>query len=157
MNTEQFENFFNGIDKYNYKIKMNHHFQLLIAKFNNYHNLLFEWYEDNKNYIYLKELWLKNICLEYLINMKELEIEDVLKAKDIYINKWPSDKKDIFIQNLRASKNTICKKQKIFSSIPEKIKKLLEIINSLSKNLEKNGIGDIASNLLNYGCTIVFF
>ena len=134
LNTEQFENFFNGIDKYNYKIKMNHHFQLLIAKFNNYHNLLFEWYEDNENYIYLKELWLKNICLEYLINMKDLEIEQCLKSKDIYIHKWPANKKDTFIQNLRASKNTIYNKlKKFFSSIPEKIKKLLEIINSWSK------------------------
>ncbi len=60
---------------------MNHHFQFLIAKFNNYHNLLFEWYEDNENYIYLKELWLKNICLEYLINMKDLEIEQCLESK----------------------------------------------------------------------------
>ncbi len=86
-----------------------------------------------------------------------MKLSNVLKAKDIYINKWPSDKKDIFIQNLRASKNTIYNKlKKFFSSIPENIKKLLEIINSLSKNLEKNRIGDIASNLLNYGCTIVF-
>lgn len=155
LNAEQFEKLFNGIEDYDYKIKMNYHFQLLIAKFNNYKNLLIEWYEDNENYIYLKELWLKNISLESLIDKKDFEIEQCLENKDIYINKWPKDKKDIFLQNLRDSKNTIYKKiKRFFTSIPEKLKKLLELINSLSIDLEKKGIGDIASNLLNYGSSI---
>ncbi len=154
-NSQQLEKLFNGIEEYDYKIKIHYHFQLLIAKFNNFKNLLLEWYEDNENYIYLKELWLKNISLESLINMKESEIEQCLENKDIYINKWPKDKKDIFLQNLRNSQNTIYKKiKRFFLSIPERIKKLLEIINSLSKELEKKGVGDIASNLLNYGSSI---
>ena len=154
-NSEQFENLFNGIDNYDYKIKMHYHFQLLIAKFNNYKNLLLEWYEDNENYVYLKQLWLKNISFESLINMKDIEIEQCLENKDIYINKWPKDKKDIFLQNLRDSRNTIYKRiKRFFSSIPEKLKRLLELINSLSIDLEKKGIGDIAFNLLNYGSSI---
>ena len=154
-NSEQFENLFNGIDNYDYKIKMHYHFQLLIAKFNNYKSLLLEWYEDNENYIYLKELWLKNISFESLINMKDIEIEQCLENKDIYINKWPKDKKDIFLQNLRDSRNTIYKRiKRFFLSIPEQCKRLLELINSLSIELKKKGIGDIASNLLNYGSSI---
>lgn len=154
-NSEQFEKLFNGIDDYDYKIKMHYHFQLLIAKFNNYKNLLLEWYEDNENYKYLKELWLKNISFESLINMKDIEIEQCLENKDIYINEWPKDKKEIFLLNLRDSKNTIYKRiKRFFSSIPEKLKKLLELINSLTIELEKKGIGDIASNLLNYGSSI---
>lgn len=154
-NSEQFEKLFNGIDNYDYKITMHYHFQLLIAKFNNYKNLLLEWYEDNENYVYLKQLWLKNISFESLINMKDIEIEQCLENKDIYINKWPKDKKDIFLQNLRDSRNTIYKRiKRFFSSIPEKLKRLLELINSLSKDLEKKGIGDIATNLLNYGSSI---
>jgi hypothetical protein len=106
---------------------MHYHFQLLIAKFNNYKNLLLEWYEDNENYKYLKELWLKNISFESLINMKDIEIEQCLENKDIYINKWPKDKKDIFLQNLRDSRNTIYKRiKRFFSSIPEKLKRLSE-------------------------------
>ena len=154
-NSEQFEKLFNGIDDYDYKIKMHYHFQLLIAKFNNYKNLLLEWYEDNENYKYLKELWLKNISFESLINMKDIEIEQCLENKDIYINEWPKDKKEIFLLNLRDSRNTIYKRiKRFFSSIPEKLKKLLELINSLTIELEKKGIGDIASNLLNYGSSI---
>lgn len=154
-NSEQFEKLFNGIDDYDYKIKMHYHFQLLIAKFNNYKNLLLEWYEDNENYKYLKELWLKNISFESLINMKDNEIEQCLENKDIYINKWPKDKKEIFLQNLRDSRNTIYKRiKRFFSSIPEKLKKLLELINSLTIELEKKGIGDIAFSLLNYGSSI---
>ena len=87
--------------------------------------------------------------------MKDIEIEQCLENKDIYINEWPKDKKEIFLLNLRDSRNTIYKRiKRFFSSIPEKLKKLLELINSLTIELEKKGIGDIASNLLNYGSSI---
>lgn len=156
LDSKSLENLFNGNNNYNYSIKEHYHFDLLIAKFNNFKDLLFEWYEDEENYKYLKELWLKNISLESLIDKKDNEIEQCLENKDIYISKWPEDKKEIFLQNLRNTKNTIYKKiKKFFDSIPEKIKKILEIINSLSKNLKKKGIGDLSTNLLKYASLIV--
>lgn len=155
LDSESFENLFNGRIDFEYKIKMHHHFKMLIAKFDNFKCLLQEWYEEENNYKYLKELWLKNISLECLINMKDIEIEKSLEKKDIYISKWPSDIKELFLQNVRQTTNTVYNKIKeFFKSIPAQLKKLLELINSLSNQLEKKGIGDIANNLLNYGISI---
>lgn len=155
LDSESFENLFNGNNNFKYKIKMHHHFKMLIAKFDNFKCLIQEWYEEENNYKYLKELWLKNISLESLINMKDIEIESNLENKDIYISQWPPEIKELFLQNVRQTTNTIYNKiKKFFKSIPEQIKKLLEIINSLSTELEKKGIGDIAKNLLNYGISI---
>ena len=96
LDSESFENLFNGSIDFQYKIKMHHHFKMLIAKFDNFKCLLQEWYEEENNYKYLKELWLKNISLESLINKKDIEIEKSLEKKDIYISQWPPDIRIIF-------------------------------------------------------------
>ena len=158
LDSKSFENLFNGRIDFKYKIKMHHHFKLLIAKFDNFKCLLEEWYEEEYNYIYLKELWLKNISLESLINKKDIEIEKSLEKKDIYISQWPRHIKEMFLENVRQTTNTVYYKIKnFFKSIPEQLKKLFELINSLSYQLEKKGIKDIAYNLLNYGISIALF
>jgi len=155
-NKDQLDNLFNGVEQYDYKITMHHHFKLLLSKFNNYEKILNEWYDNDENYKYLKELWLKNISLESLVEKSPSEIEKYLENLGVYINKWPTSKKEKFFDNLRNSKNTIYNKiKKFFTSIPSKLKYLIKLMKSLSTECEKNGITDIAINLINYISSIV--
>lgn len=88
MNSESFEKLFTGDNDYNYNIE-NRDFKELGKKFNNYHTIIEEWYENEDDYLYIKELWSPYICIEELGEKEENEIEEYLMKNKINLKKWP--------------------------------------------------------------------
>lgn len=55
MDDRSFENLFLCNMKYNYKIK-SYQFKLLLSKYDNFKEILYQWYENANTYEYLEEL-----------------------------------------------------------------------------------------------------
>lgn len=55
MDDRSFENLFFGNMKYNYKIK-SYQFKLLLSKYDNFKEILYQWYENANTYECLEEL-----------------------------------------------------------------------------------------------------
>ena len=106
MNSASFKNMFYGNKNYNYKICNQCQFFLLLDKFDNFRTLLEEWYENQATYKYLKELWIKYICIESLRDKSEYEIQQFLISKRINFPSWPIQIKDRFL--------TICEIKMLF-------------------------------------------
>lgn len=63
LNTEAFKNLFEGNKNYNYSENNVTNFQKLSKKFNNFNQVLEQFYNEDIYYPYLKELWIKNIYI----------------------------------------------------------------------------------------------
>lgn len=68
--------------------------------------ILEEWYEEQKYYEYLKELWSKYPCIEDLKNKEEPELEKILISYSINYDKWPPDIKTQFKILISSTDNT---------------------------------------------------
>lgn len=107
-NVEQIKNLLEG-NRENldiYKIKNKEIFDKLVQKFDNFSPIILKWYENEENYQYLKQLWIKYICIEdineYIKNEKELA--DYLESKQVPYSKWPDKAKKEFKE---AAEDTI--------------------------------------------------
>ena len=121
MDNNSFENLFFGNKDYDYNIK-SFQFKLLLAKFNNYRAILYQWYdsENINTYEYLEQLWLKNISFESLSSKGNNQIENFLKDNKINFKNRDNDIKNDLFDVIGQSRDTDYKKSKIFLKICQK-------------------------------------
>lgn len=93
MSSEDFQSLFEGIDDQEYNVRNKKDFKKLSIKFNNFHVILEEWYQNPKYYAYLKELWTRYPCIENLRCKEDDEFEKAMKSFSINYDKWPNDVK----------------------------------------------------------------
>lgn len=101
LNSEEFHKLFNGED-YDYNVTNKKEFKQLANKFDNFFKLK-DYYEEDKYYPYIRDLWLKNICLEDLCKNDYI---DILKKFDIKYEEWPYDFKEEFGKLLLSTEKT---------------------------------------------------
>ena len=65
LNSEEFKKLFEG-EEYNYSVINKKDFKDLSHKFKNFHKILDQYYEEEKYYLYIQDLWLNNILIEDL-------------------------------------------------------------------------------------------
>ena len=75
-NSEQIENLLKGERNYEYPIKNKDIFINLVLKFDNFEAITLKWYQKEENYKYLKQLWLKYICIEDIRLMLKTDKND---------------------------------------------------------------------------------
>lgn len=106
LNSEDFENLFNGNYNYEFNVKNKKNFKNLCIKFDNFHQILEEWYEEQKYYKYLIKLWSKYPCIEDLKYKEEDELKKILLSYSINYDEWPSDIKTQFKILISSTDNT---------------------------------------------------
>ena len=82
-NQEFFENLFMENKKY---------FNLLLIKIQDFQSIFNSWYKDSSKYGYIKNLWLKNLCVYKLLEKSEDELDDLLNEiyQDEYFQSNPN-------------------------------------------------------------------
>ena len=108
LNSEKFKKLFQGVE-YNYSIFNKKDFDDLSNKFNNFNKILEEYYEDDKYYPYIEDLWLNNIFIE---DLDKINYVNVLKSFEVKYEEWPEDFKKKFQQLMNGTKNTKYKELK---------------------------------------------
>jgi len=133
-NYDQIVNLLKGEKDYLYPIKNKNAFNKLVMKFDNFEKLISKWYQKEENYKYLKQLWLKYICIEDIREFIKKDTNDIklinfLEKNKINYSDWPKEVKEEF-------KN--CVKRTIGSYIHEEdIKKALNEEHLLFSNVMK--------------------
>ena len=81
---EQLENLFLGNDEYKnypyYIITDKIQFKNLLLKFEDFNDILFQWYRDESKYDNLIKLWRSKLCLYKLKDISDYELENKLRA-----------------------------------------------------------------------------
>ena len=108
LDSEKFKKLFQGVE-YNYSIFNKKDFDDLSNKFNNFYKILEEYYEDDKYYPYIEDLWLNNIFIE---DLDKINYVNVLKSFKVKYEEWPEDFKKKFQQLMNGTKNTKYKELK---------------------------------------------
>ena len=129
--------------------------QKLVWKFNNFNLILESWYDDEKYYPYLIELWLNYPSIENLnkfISQEKL-LEEKMDSFRINYKLWPSDIKSSFKSIIQQTKNTTVFEEKLInifknqhseediliqSLIDEYLKKVDNDIPQKEKDIEEN-------------------
>ena len=107
LDSESFENLFSGEAEYKYNIKKQNFLKKLLIKFDNFLNILYSWYKEDKYYEYLEELWLKYPSIEDLRALEtEKELADRLQSYSINYNYWPTDIKESFKKCINQTEGT---------------------------------------------------
>ena len=119
LNSEAFEKLFQGIPfkkdandeyGYDYNVKNKKEFKKLLNKFDNFSVILDAWYNDQKYYEYLKDLWSKYISIENLVCNDDIEtekkIKEILKQNKIDYENWPEKIKDEFLILVKSTEDT---------------------------------------------------
>jgi len=94
LDSEAIEKLFSGDADYDYNVKNKKIFKKLLDKFENFQNILEEWYKDEKYYEYIKILWIKYPCIEDLKDSKMEEIEEKMESYLIDFKSWPQEIKE---------------------------------------------------------------
>ena len=134
-NSEQIENLLKGERNYEYPIKNKDIFINLVLKFDNFEAITLKWYQKEENYKYLKQLWLKYICIEDIRLMlktdkNDQKLIDYLESRKINYSQWPQEVKEEFKK---------CAKRTVGSAIHEEdFKKVLNEEHSLFNNTFKS-------------------
>ena len=103
-----FKKLFEG-EEYNYSIINKKDFNDLSNKFNNFYKILDQYYEDDKYYPYIQDLWLNNIFIE------DLDVNNyinVLKSFKVKYKEWSQDFKENFKKLINNTKRTRYKELK---------------------------------------------
>ena len=102
LNSEEFQKLFEG-EEYNYSVINKKDFKDLSHKFKNFHKILDQYYEEEKYYPYIQDLWLNNILIE------DLDVNNyinVLKSFKVKYEEWSQDFKDNFQKIINNTKRT---------------------------------------------------
>lgn len=94
LDSEAIEKLFNGDADYDFNVKNQKIFKKLLDKFENFQNILEQWYKDEKYYEYIKILWSKYPCIEDLKDSKMEEIEEKMESYLIDFKNWPQEIKE---------------------------------------------------------------
>lgn len=149
-NSEQIQKLFKGDTNYKYPIKNKDIFKNLLQKFDNFEKLLIKWYEKEENFPYLKELWLRYICIEAITeeslndNLNEEKLTNFLESNNVKYSKWPENVKKEFKEAIEETGCTYIHDEEIKKQLKEEhsgFRKCLDtmdkIVNSL-KNIFKD-------------------
>ena len=104
LNSEEFKKLFEG-EEYNYSVINKKDFKDLSHKFKNFHKILDQYYEEEKYYPYIQDLWLNNILIE------DLDVNNYineLKSYEVKYEEWPEDFKKNFKQLMKSTKRARC-------------------------------------------------
>ena len=126
----------------------------MLAKFNNYRAILYQWYdsENINTYEYLEQLWLKNISFESLSGKDNNQIENFLKDNKINFKNRDNDIKNDLFDVIGQSRDTDYKKiENFFKNMPKEMKIFLSYDKGCSDELEKKGAKEIAQKVLEVG------
>lgn len=151
LDSERFNNLYNGNTEYDYKI-LNKNFLRLVEKFDNFSVILLAW-ETNKDYYpYLQQIWRKYICLEDLKPANDdTTFINTIKSYDIDIDKWPkdaiielkeiinnTDKTQIFLNELKVN----------YYGVYSVMEELLQFKEIIQEDIQQHKIYDINSKIL---------
>lgn len=139
----EFNELFKGNIESNYLIKKID-IKRLCYKFNQFHKILYEWYEDETKYKYLEELWKNYPNLKNLESKEKEEIKNILSLEIEDFSNWEENIKDslcnlIKSPNINNEFNNECFKQdssEIYGLI-DKIKKIKDKLKENEKEKMK--------------------
>ena len=148
-----FEQLIKGKNKINYNSDDKYQFLKLVAKFNDYSKIIYNWHKDKKRYDGITLLWENDVCIFQLYNLDEEQFHNKLKIYNL-----PED----FIVELKTLlDNTIeAKTPEILDYLKEKFTDYYDIIsfatNEETKLIEKNKNEKYSSNLCNIINGLIF-
>ena len=153
LNSDEFQKLFKG-EEYNYNVINKKEFKQLANKFDNFFKLN-EYYEEDKYHKYIRDLWLKNICLE---DLGKNDYTNILKKFRIKYEEWPNDFKENFIQLLLSTEQTrIYDLKNKFKSQYNSYYQLIQNLNSLKQKFEdkpdNKGFSEVTDKITN---TIIY-
>ena len=149
-----FEQLIKGKNKINYNSDDKYQFLKLVAKFNDYSKIIYNWHKDKKRYDGITLLWENDVCIFQLYNLDEEQFHNKLKIYNL-----PED----FIVELKTLlDNTIeAKTPEILDYLKEKFTDYYDIIsfatNEETKLIEKNKNEKYSSNLCNIINGLIYF
>jgi hypothetical protein len=133
LNSEEFHKLFNG-EEYNYNVINKKDFKQLANKFDNFHKILDNYYEEDKYYPYIQDLWINNICIE---DLGEDDYIITLKKCTIKYDEWPQDLKLKFKYLLKNTEGTrIYKLKQKFATQYSSYYKLVQNLMNLKQKFE---------------------
>lgn len=149
LNSEEFEKLFKG-EEYNYNVINKKEFKQLANKFDNFFKLN-EYYEEDKYYPYIRDLWLKNICLE---DLGKNDYTHKLKKFDIKYEEWSNDFKEKFVQLLLSTEQTrVYELKDKFKDQYNSYYQLIQTLNGLKQKFEdkpeNKGYSDTCDKITN--------
>ena len=104
-NEEQLENLFKGNDDYAYypyhNIQNRVEFKNLLMKFEDYSDILFEWYKDESKYDNLIKLWKRNLCIYIMKDYSDERLIEELRNAEL------SDIDDFIVEFKTVINNSI--------------------------------------------------
>lgn len=153
LNAEEFKKLFKG-EEYNYNVTNKKEFKQLANKFDNFFKLN-EYYEEDKYHPYIRDLWLKNICLE---DLGKNDYTNKLKKFGIKYEEWSNDFKEKFIQLLLSTEQTrVYELKDKFKNQYNSYYQLVQNLNGLKQKFEDKpedkGYSDTCDKITN---TIIF-
>ena len=153
LNAEEFKKLFKG-EEYNYNVTNKKEFKQLANKFDNFFKLN-EYYEEDKYHPYIRDLWLKNICLE---DLGKNDYTNKLKKFGIKYEEWSNDFKEKFIQLLLSTEQTrVYELKDKFKNQYNSYYQLIQNLNGLKQKFEDKpedkGYSDTCDKITN---TIIF-
>lgn len=109
---EQLENLFLGNDEYKnypyYIITDKIQFKNLLLKFEDFNDILFDWYRDESKYDNLIKLWRSKLCLYKLKDISDYELENKLRAAGLTdLDKFIVDFREINNNSLESKASDI--------------------------------------------------
>ena len=137
MPENEFIELFNGNVEFNFSSSKKLYLQRLCYKINKFYNILYQWYEDETKYEYIKELWEKNIDIESLKIKNENDIFDYLSSEIKNFINWDDNIRRQLINLIHGTSiinNKIIEKIKQES---EEIRKLMDEIAKFQKTFEE--------------------
>ena len=140
LNSEEFNQLFEGNYDYQYTSSSSTQIKRLSFKFDNFQTILQEWWNDNKYHKFLKELWIHYSCIE---DLKKINDEDKIFAKLESIkgfSEWPQEIKKELITLIKSSDFATAKKikdnfRKNYSNIDKLITKLVGLKERFSNEI----------------------
>ena len=145
-NSEQIENLLNGNKNFVYPIKNLDIFIRLVLKFDNFSELTLKWYKKEENYKYLKQLWLKYICIEQIRILLETDkngekLTNYLENKNIKFSEWPNEIKEEFKKCAKRTTGTIIHEEDVKKELNEEHSKFNDVFKAIT------GLRDYFSDL----------
>ena len=155
-NKEQLENLMQGNDEYkNYpyiKPANKAQFEYLLMRFEDYNDILYEWYKDESKYDNVVKLWNSKLCISKLVEGTADEIKNELRKLNISnLNNFFNDFRGLTEGSLNSNKKSSDIKNYLKNTYTD-FYKLIELTNDSEKEFKESNIPNkevIETNLEN--------
>lgn len=119
-----------GNEDYHYPVIKQGNFKKLIYKFDNYQEIIFQWYEKEECHQYLIELWKNYIKIEGIESIDDKKLAEYLESQSINYSSWPDNIKEDFKLCCRNTNDSFVQKYK---DEMKRTPQISEIINDLKE------------------------